>query len=87
MVYKQIGVIYLNMKQTAPAVEALQHYAELMKDEEKDFSSLSNIYYRMAKAYDYAKSYEKELQVTDEWLKYLHSKVGKKEMPEIITGL
>ena len=83
MAYKQIGVIYLNMKQTEPAVEALQHYAELMKDEEKDFSSLSNIYYRMAKAYDYAKSYEKELQVTGEWLKYLHSKVGKKENPEI----
>ena len=53
MAYKQIGVIYLNMKQTEPAVEALQHYAELMKDEETDISSLSNIYYRMAKANDY----------------------------------
>ena len=30
MAYKQIGIIYLNMKQTEPAVEALQHYAELM---------------------------------------------------------
>ena len=48
MAYKQIGVVYLNMKQTEPAVEALQHYAELMKDEEDDFSSLSSIYYRMA---------------------------------------
>lgn len=83
MAYKQIGVIYLNMKQTEPAVEALQHYAELMKDEEDDFSSLSNIYYRMAKAYDYDKAYEKELQVTGDWLKYLHSRVGKKEKPEI----
>ena len=53
MAYKQIGIIYLNMKQTEPAVEALLHYAELIKDEESDISSLSNIYYRIAKAYDY----------------------------------
>ena len=48
MAYKQIGIIYLNMKQTEPAVEALRHYAELMKDEKGDYASLSNIYYRMA---------------------------------------
>ena len=58
MAYKQIGIIYLNMKQTEPAVEALQHYAELMKDEDNDFSSLSSIYYRMAKAYDYDKDFD-----------------------------
>lgn len=83
MAYKQIGVIYLNMKQTEPAIEALQHYAELMKDEESDISSLSNIYYRMAKAYDYDKAYHQELKVTDEWLKFLINKVGKQEKPEI----
>lgn len=83
MAYKQIGVIYLNMKQTEPAVEALQHYAELMKDEEDDFSSLSNIYYRMAKAYDYDKAYDRELQLTNEWLKFLHNKVGKVEKAEV----
>ena len=83
MAYKQIGVIYLNMKQTEPAVEALKHYAELMKDEEDDFSSLSSIYYRMAKAYDYDKAYDKELQLTGEWLEFLHSKVGKIKVPEV----
>jgi signal transduction histidine kinase len=83
MAYKQIGIIYLNMKQTEPAVEALQHYAELMKGEESDFNSISNIYYRMAKAYDYDKAYERELQVTDEWLKYLHEKVGKIKRPDV----
>ena len=83
MAYKQIGVIYLNMKQTEPAVEALQHYAELIKGEDGDISSLSNIYYRMAKAYDYDKAYDRELQVTDDWLHYLHHKVGKYEKPEI----
>ena len=83
MAYKQIGVIYLNMKQTEPAVEALQHYAELMKDEEDDFSSMSNIYYRMAKAYDYDKAYDRELQLTNEWLKFLHNKVGKVEKAEV----
>ena len=83
MAYKQIGVIYLNMKQTEPAVEALQHYAELMKDEDSDISSLSNIYYRMAKAYDYDKAYDKELRVTNNWIKYLHEKVGKLEKPEV----
>ena len=83
MAYKQIGVIYLNMKQTEPAVEALQHYAELMKDEETDISSLSNIYYRMAKAYDYDKNYQQELKVTDDWLRFLIEKVGKQNKPEI----
>lgn len=83
MAYKQIGVIYLNMKQTEPAVEALQHYAELMKDEDDDFSSMSNIYYRMAKAYDYDKAYDRELQLTNEWLKFLHNKVGKVEKAEV----
>ena len=83
MAYKQIGIIYLNMKQTEPAVEALQHYAELIKDEEDDFSSLSNIYYRMAKAYDYDKAYDRELQLTNEWLEFLHSKVGKVEKAEV----
>ena len=83
MAYKQIGVIYLNMKQTEPAVEALQHYAELMKDETDDFNSLSNIYYRMAKAYDYAKAYDKELGVTNEWLSYLHHKVGEIKRPDV----
>lgn len=83
MAYKQIGVIYLNMKQTEPAVEALQHYAELMKDEEDDFSSLSNIYYRMAKAYDYDRAYDRELQLTNKWLEFLHDKVGKVEKAEV----
>ena len=82
MAYKQIGVIYLNMKQTEPAVEALQHYAELMGDD-GDISSLSNIYYRMAKAYDYDKAYEQELHVTEEWYRFLQDKVGKQEKPEI----
>ena len=82
MAYKQIGVIYLNMKQTEPAVDALQHYAELMKDEESDISSLSNIYYRMAKAYDYDEAYDKELQVTNDWKRFLREKVGQKTDPE-----
>ncbi len=82
MAYKQIGIIYLNMKQTEPAVEALQHYAELMKDEESDISSLSNIYYRMAKAYDYDEAYDKELQVTNDWRRFLREKVGQKDDPE-----
>ena len=83
MAYKQIGIIYLNMKQTEPAVEALQHYAELMKDEDNDFSSLSSLYYRMAKAYDYDKAFDRELQLTKEWLAFLHSKVGKVKVAEV----
>ena len=81
MAYKQIGVIYLNMKQTEPAVDALQHYAELMKDEESDISSLSNIYYRMAKAYDYDEAYDKELQVTNDWKRFLREKVDQRTDP------
>ena len=77
MAYKQIGIIYLNMKQTQPAIEALQHYADLMKDEQDDISSISNIYYRMAKAYDYDKAYDKELQVGNEWLHFLHEHTDK----------
>jgi len=83
MAYKQIGIIYLNMKQTEPAVEALQHYAQLMKEEGSDINSLSNIYYRIAKAYDYDKSYAKELQVTNEWREFLLDRVGKQDKPEI----
>ena len=83
MAYKQIGIIYLNMKQTEPAVDALKRYAELMKDEEGDFSSLSSIYYRMAKAYDYDKAYDQELQMTNEWLEFLKSKVGKIKVAEV----
>ena len=77
MAYKQIGVIYLNMKQTEPAIEALRHYAELMQDEKGDYASLSNIYYRMAKAYDYDKAFDKELQVTQEWLGFIKEKAAK----------
>ena len=77
MAYKQIGIIYLNMKQTEPAIEALRHYAELMQDEKGDYASLSNIYYRMAKAYDYDKAFDKELQVTREWLGFIEEKVAK----------
>ena len=83
MAYKQIGVIYLNMKQTEPAVEALQHYAELIKDEEEDLTLLSNVYYRIAKAYDYDQNYDEELRVASEWLGFLHTKIGKQEKPEI----
>lgn len=83
MAYKQIGVIYLNMKQTEPAVEALRHYAELIKDEEEDLTLLSNVYYRIAKAYDYDQNYDEEQRVTNEWLGFLHTKIGKKEKPEI----
>ena len=82
LAYKQISVIYLKMKQTEPAVEALRCYAELMGDE-ADISSLSNIYYRMAKAYDYDKAYDKELALTNEWYKFLLVKVGKQKRPEI----
>lgn len=82
MAYKQIGVIYLNMKQTEPAVEALKHYAELMKDED-DFNSISNIYYRIAKAYDYNKQYQQELQETNEWMSFLLTKVGKVKKPHV----
>ena len=77
MAYKQIGVIYLNMKQTEPAIEALRHYAELMQDEKGDYASLSNIYYRMAKAYDYDKAFDKELQVTREWFGFIKEKAAK----------
>lgn len=83
MAYKQIGVIYLNMKQTEPAVEALQHYADLIKDEEEDLTLLSNVYYRIAKAYDYDQNYDEEQRVTSEWLGFLHTKIGKQEKPEI----
>ena len=65
------------MKQTEPAIEALRHYAELMQDEKGDYASLSNIYYRMAKAYDYDKAFDKELQVTREWLGFIEEKVAK----------
>ncbi|WP_081773407.1 HAMP domain-containing sensor histidine kinase [Prevotella sp. P6B4] len=82
MAYKQIGVIYLNMKQTEPAVEALKHYAELMKDDD-DISSLSNIFYRIAKAYDYDKQFDKELQVANDWYKFLIKKVGKRRTDEV----
>lgn len=83
MAYKQIGMIYLNMKQTEPAVEALRHYAELIKDEEEDLTLLSNVYYRIAKAYDYDQNYDEEQRVTNEWLGFLHTKIGKQEKPEI----
>lgn len=83
MAYKQIGIIYLNMKQTEPAVEALQHYSELMKGDDSDFSSLSSIYYRLAKAYDYDKTYERELEITNEWINFLHTKVGKIKVAEV----
>ena len=83
MAYKQIGVIYLNMKQTDLAVEALQDYAELIKGEEGDYSMLSSVYYRMAKAYDYDKDYHKELRLTNEWLDFLHTKVGKVKVAEV----
>ena len=82
MAYKQIGVIYLNMKQTEPAVEALRHYAELISDED-DINSLSNIYYRMAKAYDYDKAYDQELKVTNDWYNFLLARVGKQKVPEV----
>ena len=82
MAYKQIGVIYLNMKQTEPAVEALRHYAKLMIDED-DFNSISNIYYRIAKAYDYDELYDHELKVTNEWLDFLVNKVGKVKKPHV----
>ena len=83
MAYKQIGIIYLNMKQTESAVEALQHYSELMKGDDSDFSSLSSIYYRLAKAYDYEKTYERELEITNEWINFLHTKVGKIKVAEV----
>lgn len=83
MAYKQIGMIYLNMKQTEPAVEALQHYADLIKDEEEYLTLLSNVYYRIAKAYDYDQNYDEEQRVTSEWLGFLHTKIGKQEKPEI----
>lgn len=82
MAYKQIGVIYLNMKQTEAAVEALQHYAELM-GKDGDINSLSNIYYRMAKAYDYDKAYDQELRVTNDWYQFLELRVGKQKVPEV----
>ena len=83
MAYKQIGIIYLNMKQTESAVEALQHYSELMKGDDSDFSSLSSIYYRLAKAYDYDKTFERELEITNEWILFLHTKVGKIKVAEV----
>ena len=84
MAYKQIGVIYLNMKQTEPAVEALLHYYDLMKDE-GDIGSLSNVYYRMAKAFDYDKSYEEELQVTDRWLAFIREQEGQTDKSDIMS--
>ena len=84
MAHKQIGVIYLNMKQTKPAIDALQAYYELIKDD-GDLASLSNVYYRMAKAFDYDKSYEKELQVTDRWLTFIRDNAGKKGKFDIMS--
>ena len=37
----------------------------------------------MAKAYDYDKAFDRELQLTNEWLAFLHSKVGKVKVAEV----
>lgn len=84
MAHKQIAVIYLNMKQTKPAIEALQNYFELIKDD-GDLSSLSNIYYRMAKAFDYDKSFDQELEVTDRWLAFIREHAGQNGKTDIMS--
>ena len=83
MAYKQISVIYLNMKQTEPAVDALQHYFELVKDD-ADVSTLSNYYYRMAKAYDYDRNYDRELSVTRDWKAFIHANANKRDGSNIM---
>ena len=86
MAHKQLGVIYLNMKQPDLALEDFRQCIDLLKDNDSETSSLCNIYYRMSKAYEMKHDYVNELKLNDKWLA-LVEQIAKKSDDRTIYGL
>ena len=71
MAYKQMGIIYYDIRQMQQACKAFEHSVKLLKEEGDDTGMLSGVYDGLCQSYDRSKLYEQELQTSDEWLEHL----------------
>ena len=72
MAYKQMGMSFYDLHQYDEAISAFQHGIDLLVAMNEQSGLTSGLYDFLCKSYDKTKHYDKELAVTDVWLRYLN---------------
>lgn len=71
MAYKQMGVIYTDIRQLPQAEEAFRKAVALLKEDNDMTGILSGVYEGLSLALDKQDKFKEQLKVADEWLKHL----------------
>ena len=84
MAYKQIGVIYTDIRQLPQAEESFRKAVELLKEDNDMTGILSGVYEGLSQTLDKQKKHKEQLIVADEWLKHL-DELAKQTSLEVVS--
>ena len=89
MAYKQMGIIYTDIRQLTQAEDAFRKAVELLKEDNDMTGILSGVYEGLSLTLSKQKKFNEQLTVADEWLKHLHaleSKLSTKVVSQTFVG-
>lgn len=84
MAYKQMGVIYTDIRQLPQAEDAFRRAVELLKEDNDMTGILSGVYEGLGQALDKQKKYQELLQMADEWQRHL-DELAKQTSLEVVS--
>lgn len=77
MAYKQMGVVYYDIRQLTLATEAFERSVALLVEEHDSTGMLSGVYEGLCQSLDGQKKYQQELQVAEAWAAHMKSLLSK----------
>lgn len=77
MAYKQMGVVYYDIRQLTLATESFEHSVALLVEEHDSTGMLSGVYEGLCQSLDGQKKYQQELQVAEAWEAHMKSLLSK----------
>lgn len=83
MAYKQMGVVYYDIRQLEPATKAFEHSVRLLTEEKDSTGMLSGVYEGLCQTLDRRGMYQEELTYSEAWAKHLTILVGKHGMSNV----
>ncbi len=77
MAYKQMGVVYYDIRQLTLATESFERSVALLVEEHDSTGMLSGVYEGLCQSLDGQKKYQQELQVAEAWAAHMKSLLSK----------
>ena len=77
MAYKQMGVVYYDIRQLTLATESFERSVALLVEEHDSTGMLSGVYEGLCQSLDGQKKYQQELQVSEAWEAHMKSLLSK----------